>query len=137
MNFRKEYNFLSNFYPAKVTYEDITYPSVEHAFVAAKTLDLEERKPILSMTASQAKRYGRTVTPRKDWKNYRLLIMAWLVTQKFESTWLAKKLMLITKPIVEDNYWHDNFWGNCEHCPGTGRNELGHILTQIRKELMK
>ena len=29
--------FLSNFYPSEITYEGITYPTVEHAFQASKT----------------------------------------------------------------------------------------------------
>ena len=37
--FKNEHEFLSNFYPSPITIEDITYPTVEHAFQAAKTLD--------------------------------------------------------------------------------------------------
>jgi len=40
-SFRDKYFFLSNFYDCKICYEDEYYASVEHAFQAAKTYDLE------------------------------------------------------------------------------------------------
>jgi len=40
-SFREKYFFLSNFYECKICYEDEYYASVEHAFQAAKTYDLE------------------------------------------------------------------------------------------------
>ena len=44
-SFTGDYSFLSNFHPAEVSLDDINYPSVEHAYQAAKTLNKEERKP--------------------------------------------------------------------------------------------
>ena len=41
--FTGEYQFLSNFYPATVVLDDTTYPTVEHAYQAAKTLDYQKR----------------------------------------------------------------------------------------------
>ncbi len=38
-SFRGAYSFLSNFYWASVYYEGIMYPTSEHAFQAAKTLE--------------------------------------------------------------------------------------------------
>lgn len=40
--FRGEYFFLSNFAPCKVTYKGKVFPTVEHAFQAAKCLDEDE-----------------------------------------------------------------------------------------------
>ena len=37
--FQGEYRFLSNFWPAQVVFEGVTYPTSEHAYQAAKTLD--------------------------------------------------------------------------------------------------
>ena len=39
--FQGKYRFLSNFYPCDIVYEGIQYPSTEHAYQAAKTLDTE------------------------------------------------------------------------------------------------
>ena len=41
--FDGKYAFLSNFAESKISFEGLTYPTVEHAFQAAKTLDEEER----------------------------------------------------------------------------------------------
>ena len=41
-SFSGEYDFLSNFYSQEITYDGIKYPTNEHAFQAAKTLDLVE-----------------------------------------------------------------------------------------------
>ena len=49
-SFSGEHKFLSNFYPCNVTLDDIGYPSVEHAYQAAKTLNPEERQ-IIAETA--------------------------------------------------------------------------------------
>src|SRR3954468_6821071 len=45
-SFQGEYRFLSNFWPAGVEFEGITYPTAEHAYQAAKTLDVALRKRI-------------------------------------------------------------------------------------------
>ncbi|GAH15684.1 unnamed protein product, partial [marine sediment metagenome] len=46
--FQGEYRFLSSFYPAEVELDGVTYPTVEHAFQAAKTLDSAQREFIRS-----------------------------------------------------------------------------------------
>src|SRR4051794_21773182 len=43
-SFEGQYRFLSNFFPAEVEFEGMTYPSVEHAYQSAKTTDREMRK---------------------------------------------------------------------------------------------
>lgn len=43
-SFRGQYRFLSNFFPALCNYEGIVYPTVEHGYQAAKTLNLDIRK---------------------------------------------------------------------------------------------
>ena len=44
--FQGRYRFLSNFWPATVEFEGMTYPTVEHAYQSAKTLDMGERRRI-------------------------------------------------------------------------------------------
>jgi hypothetical protein len=64
--------------------------------------------------------------------------MEWAVKEKFKDETL-KEMLLMTenKKIIEGNYWHDNFWGQCtcEKCFGKGKNKLGKILMDIRSEL--
>ena len=68
--FRDEYRFLSNFYKSPIVFESDTYPTVEHAFQAAKTSDPEERAAIrANANPVIAKRKGRRVTLRPDWES--------------------------------------------------------------------
>jgi len=133
--FRDEFAFCSNFHPARVRYEGITYPTVEHAYQAAKTLNLALRREIARLsTPGQAKNIGRVIPNiRPDWEQVKLSIMESLVRQKFKHTELRDKL-LNTKSIklVEYNWWGDTFWGVCE---SKGENHLGKILMKVRKEL--
>ncbi len=46
---------------------------------------------------------------------------------------LAQKLINTgDAELIEKNYWHDYFWGECN---GKGENWLGKILMQIRKNI--
>jgi ribA/ribD-fused uncharacterized protein len=133
--FRGQHFFLSNFYPARVDFEGLEYPTVEHAYQAAKTVLAEERIQIQSaMSPSEAKRLGRQITIRSDWDGLKIGIMAELVFSKFfEHPALGELLVGTgTRTIVEENWWGDTFWGTCR---GKGRNELGRILMNVREAL--
>lgn len=130
-SFKDEYRFLSNFFPAQVTYEGLLYPSTEHAYQAAKTLDLNMREEIRKApTAGKAKRLGKDVKIRADWLEVRVGIMTDLLKQKFEHPELNEKLQATgNQDLVEGNTWGDVFWGVCK---GSGENMLGKLLMQIR-----
>lgn len=58
--FAGEHRFLSNFAEVPVEYEGDTYPTVEHAFQAAKTYDPEERARVRAASSPvTAKRLGK------------------------------------------------------------------------------
>jgi len=129
--FTGSYRFLSNFWPARVELYGIEYPSVEHAYVAAKTLDASQREHIRQLEKpGDVKRYGRKLVLRPDWNDVRLYIMEDLVRQKFEDPEL-RKLLLATgdQKLIEGNTWGDRFWGVCD---GVGENHLGRILMRVR-----
>lgn len=137
--FRGPYGFLSNMYSAPVVLDGLTYPSVEHAYQAAKTLDDAERKIIRENPDPVfAKKMGYKVKKRPDWEKVRLEVMKELLQQKFQDPLLAQKL-LDTNPeyIKEGNTWHDNFWGSCScpKCQDKGANHLGKLLMEIRDSL--
>ena len=135
--FQGKYRFLSNFWYAKVTLDGVTYPTVEHAFQAAKTLYPAEREKVRACKSpSDAKRTGRTVTLRNDWEDVKVGVMYDLVWQKFQRPDL-KNLLLDTgdQVIEEGNNWNDRFWGVCPPGSGQGENNLGHILMIIRHHL--
>lgn len=131
-SFSGEYRFLSNFYPSIVKYDDIEYPTVEHAYQAAKTLVLDDREIVKSCpTAAIAKKLSKSLIIRPNWDIIKLEIMAELVFQKFEnSTTLQQKLSATGNAIlIEGNHWGDTFWGICK---GVGDNNLGKLLMSIR-----
>lgn len=135
--FKGEYRFLSNFYPAVVDFEGIAFPSVEHAYVAAKTLDRDIRANIARVgTAREAKTIGRMLKLRPDWCDVRLPIMEDLVRQKFTKwPWLGEALLATgDRHLVEGNWWRDTFWG-VDLKTRKGENHLGKILMKIRSEL--
>ena len=67
ISFKGEYFFLSNFYFCPVEMKNVIYPSVEHAYQAAKTFVEAERAWILCASASSiAKKRGKKVTLRND-----------------------------------------------------------------------
>lgn len=137
--FSGEYEKLSNFYPVIVCFEGINYPSVEHAYVSAKTKDGMAKRIISELKADEAgkaKRIGRKFKLRSDWDIIKLGVMKRCLMQKF--LYSEFKILLLStgdSHIVEGNYWHDNYWGNClcRDCAEIqGQNHLGKMLMKVR-----
>lgn len=141
--FFKEYRFLSNFYDGPVTYEGEIYPTVEHAFQAAKFDDLSYRETIRNAeTPGQSKRLGRTrdYPLRESWDSgLAVRVMGELVLDKFVSNpELGKKLLATGDAIlVETNDWGDDIWGDSTTTDTPGRNQLGIILMNVRSALQR
>ena len=133
-SFSGEYRFLSNFWPCLVALDGTLYPSVEHAYQAAKTLDPEERASVRNADGPyKAKKAGRAVILREDWGDVKLDVMADLVYQKFQHPELREKLLATgNQELIEGNHWKDFFWGVCN---GKGQNHLGRILMDVRSQL--
>ena len=128
--FKDKYFFLSNFYPASVTVDNITYPTSEHAFAAEKTLDMEKRKEIASLpTPGQAKRAGRNLVLRENWEDIKFQAMLVVVKFKFNQHPDLKQKLIDTgdEELIEGNNWGDKVWG-VDINTGEGDNWLGKIL---------
>lgn len=142
-NFDKEYRWLSNFYPCFVFFEGELYPTVEHAYQASKTNNQEIRKQILNLsTPGKAKRFTKNICIINNHDKIKLRIMKDLLTQKFlTSDYLFEKLKETKNyKIIEENNWHDNYWGNClcEKCKNiVGKNNLGKLIMKIRDNKIK
>jgi ribA/ribD-fused uncharacterized protein len=134
-SFKGDYRFLSNFAPCNVVYDGWYYPSVEHAYQAAKTDDTGIRRKIQSCgTASEAKKWGQAIAIFiPDWSARRLSVMKNLLEQKFNYP-LYKTKLLDTgdAQLVEGNTWGDIYWGICNN---KGENNLGILLMEIRDKL--
>ncbi|WP_296210790.1 NADAR family protein [Psychrobacter sp. UBA3480] len=133
--FADEYRWASNFAACDVVLDDVVYPSVEHAYVAAKTINTQQRLDLLDMTAGEAKRVGRAFDIREDWLDIKIAVMTDLLNQKF-SQQPFKELLLATgdEIIIEGNWWGDLFWGMNLECT-EGENNLGKLLMSIRSRL--
>ena len=133
--FDEEFAFLSNFFPAEVSFEDEVYPTVEHAYQAAKTLDQKQRTTIREQgTPGKAKKRGGKIELRPDWDVVKVSVMEQLLRQKFGKTELKKFLAMTNGAVlIEGNSWGDVFWGVCD---GVGENHLGRILMKIRADIL-
>ncbi len=137
--FAGDYSYLSNFTPVIIHYKGLDFPTVEHAFVASKSNDGMFRLNISQIPAHQpgkAKRMGRKTQLRNDWNMIKVPNMKRFLLQKF-SYERYKKLLLSTDnaEIIEGNYWHDNYWGDCEcdKCKNiVGQNQLGKLIMEVR-----
>lgn len=134
-----EYAFLSNFYPCKVVHFGLTFPTSEHAYVAAKTKDEEERLKISKIpTAAKVKKYGRSLKLRDDWEEVKIREMRDIVFAKFhQNVELGQKLIDTGDATLEEgNWWGDKFWGISPAESGNGENNLGKVLMWTR-DLLK
>lgn len=134
--FAGEWRFLSNFSPCPwIVYDGDVYATTEHAYQAAKTLDLAARRAIrATQRPGDAKRIGAHVSLRPDWSIVqRVTIMRDLLVQKFAAgqpiDYLAGLLRTGDATLIEGNTWGDTFWGVCN---GEGDNVLGTLLMEIR-----
>lgn len=139
--FDGDYAWLSNFAYSPFECDGWWYPTVEHYFQAAKTLDIQEYKSIVAAaTPGQAKRLGRRITLRPDWEKVKDQIMLDAVRLKFTQNDDLRAALLATgdEYLEEGNWWGDRYWGVYyanENADGIGQNKLGQILMQVREEM--
>lgn len=133
-SFKGEYFFLSNFYPTKIKYNGIQYLNNEAAFQAQKCTTMEDRIKFSYLNPSDAKKLGRRIILRNDWESVKISIMREIVFEKFkQNPHLTEKLLDTGNVYLEEgNNWGDRIWGTVN---GVGRNELGKILMEVRKEI--
>ena len=146
LEFKNEYDFLSNMYPCEVTYKGITYKCSEAAFQAQKYNSEGIKKEFAEYDGKQAKWHGG---PRGDhkltkeevssWNDRRISVMEEVVKAKFEQNQdLKKKLMETGNAMIYEGraFRPDRFWGiNLKTMEG--QNHLGIILMNLRDSFSK
>ena len=134
--FRGEFSWLSNFFPIKIEYDGLVYPSVEHAYQAGKLINIEDRKLFLVMSAGQAKRLWRNYQSYNLTEEFRLNLMYQLLSIKFNQE-PFKSLLIATNNcnIIEGNYWGRHVFGYCLKT-NQGKNHLGQMIMNIREKLL-
>lgn len=137
--FRGEYRFLSNFWPCRIEYGGRVFPSVEHAYQAAKFRDTTIIEAIQAVRSpGKAKRMAK-FHQRFDlsWEERKVTVMRELVRQKFQDPALARQLLDTDDQVLQEgNTWGDRFWG-IDFGSGQGANTLGQILMEVRAELRR
>lgn len=138
--YRKDdpYGQFSNFYPSPIELDGYAWPTVEHYFQAQKFVADEKHfqnvlqisKPIAALFYSR--RYKSAVRP--DWHQIKDGIMLKACLAKFEQHPDLRELLLSTgdQPLFEHTT-KDSYWG--DGGDGSGRNQLGITLMEVRKIL--
>jgi len=129
-----EYRWLSNFHLYNIEYENIIYPSTEHAYQAAKSLDPNIREEFINLSCEKARLKGQIIDIRPDWQDIKYSVMYDVILYKFETNKDLKSKLIETgdKYLEETNHWNDTYYGVCD---GVGENNLGKILMEIRSKL--
>ena len=117
------------------------YPTVEHAYAAAKSADDGDRSEIAGIPAAkEAYELGRQVQLRPEWNTrLRYEAMYTALSAKFKDPGLAGKLEATGDALLIDGVTnHDQHWSDChceKHFESPGANHLGRALMAIRASL--
>ena len=131
--FREKYEFLSNFFPARIIFDGLEFYNAEAAYQAAKCKNPEERLQFTELYGNQAKKLGKRITVRKDWDDVKIAVMRDILFEKFTQNPMLAKYLLETgdKPLLEGNLHKDIFWG-IDSKTREGENHLGKLLMELR-----
>lgn len=134
LQFKGDYAFLSNDYPADVTYEGIAYPCAASAFLASKFADPEQKKAIAQMPPEKAKQRYSAIPGRSDWQKCQTAVMEEVVSLKFRQHPELKEMLAATgqRRLINGSK-KDTYWG-VNPITWKGENRLGLILMKIRNE---
>ncbi|WP_336784059.1 NADAR family protein [Paenibacillus illinoisensis] len=130
--------FMSNFYEAPFMLNGVIYPTNEHFFQSQKFTGTRAEQYILMLpTAAETAKEGksRALPLRKDWEEVKETVMLTGLRAKFaQNEEIRKKLLDTGDAVLIENSPYDYYWG-CGR-DGSGKNRLGILLMQIRKELL-
>lgn len=153
-SFKDEWAGFSNFAPVGFTHNGVFYASVENFYMyykfsvgdvlkmpdptAEKGFVLVDAREFVA-TCRNPKKWGRKARLPWNWEEIKIEAMKIGLDYKF-NTPIYRDLLLSSgdRQLVEGNYWHDNFWGDCtcEKCAKIkGKNLLGNMLMLIRERL--
>lgn len=133
---------LSNYSKDPLIYGCRNYSTAEHAYQCQKPINRAHMSQIFGcLTPLDAMKMGtdKNLPIRQDWHSYRLHIMWEILLCKFTQRDFCKKALLETKDAyLEFRAPTDSFWGTgSANAGGTGKNNLGKMLMEIRSILCK
>ena len=129
---------LSNFYNARFTLNGKTYPTVEHFFQSQKFPGdpVLQEKIRMAKTPTGAKRAGRTESQhfRENWEEVKEAVMLEGLRAKFiQNPHVADILRSTGTAMLIEKMPRDSYWGSGPN--GCGRNRMGRLLEQVRRDL--
>jgi ribA/ribD-fused uncharacterized protein len=131
---------LSNFSRHAIFLHERIWPTVEHFYQAQKFIGTPHKEMIRrSQTPMLAKSIAADLTEkyrRKDWETVKETIMLEGLRAKFgQHPDLQERLLNSGKRLLVEHTKNDDYWGDGEN--GQGKNRLGHLLMQVRTELLQ
>ena len=133
------YYYFTNFYPAPIQLDGHQWPTTEHYFQGQKFVGTPYYHYIRTLpTPREAFQVSRIPQAsewiRGDWMSIKNQIMLKALRAKFSQNEHLKQLLLDTKErkLVEHTT-NDSYWG--DGGDGSGQNQLGKLLMQVRREL--
>lgn len=135
IGFNDKYHFLSNFYNNKITYNGITYKNNVSAFLAQFFESRTQRVLFSTLLPTQAIRlFDRSSNSHVDIDKE--LIMKEICKEKFSNKTLKEKLLNTNEDeLINETTFPNEFWGTNQN--GEGKNKLGIILMELRKEFLE
>lgn len=124
---------LQNNYPAPITAQGVTYPSVTHAYWALSTADEQARARIVATeNPYQAKNIAEAAPRRDGWADARVAVMAALMREKYRAHPRLADVLLSTgdAQLVSNEHFRSRFWSGSE-----GRHWIARLLEVVRAEL--
>ncbi|WP_405864292.1 NADAR family protein [Streptomyces sp. NBC_01515] len=127
---------LRNEFPAPISYDGETYPSVLHGYWALSAADPADRARIREAPSGrETQEVGRGVVRRDGWTGLRLAVMAGLLRAKFTQHPELAAVLLGTEDarISYTGLSDSRFWLDARD--DRGRNWVGRLLELVRSEL--
>ena len=133
------YYYFTNFYRASIELDGYVWPTTEHYFQAQKFFGTPYYDYIRSLpTPREAFQVSRLPQAaecvRGDWPRVKKQIMLKALRAKFIQDEQLRQLLLDTKDVdLVEHTRNDSYWG--DGGDGSGQNQLGKLLMQVRKEI--
>ena len=132
-----DYGFMSNFAPYPFSDGGKIWPTSEHYFQAQKFLvpQIQEKiRQIASPMDAALEGRNRQNPLRPDWEEVKDEVMLQALRMKFiQNPEIAKELLATGDAILIEHTRNDAYWA--DGGDGSGKNKLGLLLMQVRKEL--
>lgn len=135
----EEYGYMSNFSRHSLIVNGVEYKTSEHYFQSKKAEGTPYEQTIINAEKpSEAAKLGRSrdFKLREDWEQIKDDVMRKAVLAKFEQhSDIREKLLSTGNAILVEDTIDDYYWGRGTN--GFGKNMLGIILMEVRKQLSK